>query len=240
MDKRILLCIDANFSPATQSMVRAVGELVQQTDTTFSLILLHTIPITQIIADQTGYYLEQQLMLTPSYEQRKQGEAALHKARTDLQHYGIMPEHIEEIICVGTITEKIVQVARERHVQLIAIGSRGMAFRNQIRRLFLGSISRRILQLAPCPVMVAVASQPRQGKELISWYEDTLKGYLKEHKHTLTILTPQQAAKQFLPSDKMTPGRQEIHAATKALDHLVNMGLLCRRDVAGEVHYIND
>lgn len=240
MNKRILLCVDAHFSPATQSMVQAVGELVQQTGTAFSFILLHSIPITQIAAGQVGYYIEQQVTLTPSLEQRKQGEAALHKARMALQQYNIMPERIEDIIRIGTIADEIVQVARERHVQLIAVGSRGTAFRSQVRRLFMGSISRRILQLAPCPVMIATTPQSLQGKELISWYEDTLRGYLKEHRHSLTILSPEQVAQQFLPSNKKTPRRQEIDAATKALDRLTNAGLLCRRDVEGEVRYIND
>jgi len=240
MDKRILLCIDAHFSPATQSMVQAVGELVQHTDATFSFLLLHSIPVTQITVGQIGYYTEQQVILTPSTEQKKQGEAALRKARTALQQYNIMPERIENIVRIGAIADEIVQVARERHVQLIAVGSRGTAFRNQIRRLFIGSISRRILQMAPCPVMIATAPQSLQGKELISWYEDTLRGYLKEHRQTLTILSPQQVAQQFLPSDKKTPRRQEIDAATKALDRLANAGLLYRRNVEGEIHYLND
>jgi hypothetical protein len=51
MDKRILLCIDAHFSPATQAMVQAVGELVQQIGTAFSF-LLHSVPITQITPDR--------------------------------------------------------------------------------------------------------------------------------------------------------------------------------------------
>ncbi|GAC1638081.1 MAG: hypothetical protein NVS4B9_31100 [Ktedonobacteraceae bacterium] len=243
MDKQILLCIDATFSPATQSVVRAVVELVQQTGSTFSFILLHSIPATQVIAGQPGYYIEQQIMFTPSVEQRKQAEVALHEARTMLLRYGVSAGRIEDIVRIGAVADEVVQVARERRVLLIAVGSRGMSFRQQVRRFFLGSISRRILQLAPCPVMIVAAPPappPLQNKDLIPWYEDAVRTYLAEHRHELTILTTQEVARQFLPPDKKTPGRQERAAAAIALDHLANAGLLCRRDVAGEIRYVND
>ena len=243
MDKRILLCVDATFSPATQTMVRAVGQLVQQADSNFSFLLLHSIPMIQAIAGQPGYYIEQQVALTPSPEQRKQAEAALYQARIVLQEYGIQAENIEDIVRIGTIADEIVQVARDRRVNLIAVGSKGAAFRFQVRRLFLGSISRRILQLAPCPVMIVTAPQSQQqlqDKELVSWYEEALKGYLKARRQILTVLTSQQVAQLFLPPGRKTPERQEIDAATRALDRLANAGLLCRRDVEGEIYYIND
>lgn len=222
-------------------MVRAVGELVLQAD--FSFLLLHSIPTTQVIAGQPGYYIEQQITLAPSPEQRKQAEAALYQACIALQEYGIQPGSIEAVVRMGAVADEIVQVARERRVHLIAVGSRGTSFRSQLRRLFVGSISRRILQLAPCPVMIVSASQsqqPLQDKELIDWYAEALKGYLKADRRSLTVLTSHQVARKFLPPDKKTPGRQEIEAANKALDQLANAGLLCRRDVEGEIRYIND
>ena len=224
-------------------MVRAVGELVLQVNSGFSFLLLHSIPMTQVIAGQPGYYIEQQITLSPSPEQRKQAEAALYLARIALQEYGVQPESIETVVRIGAVADEIVQVARERRVHLVAIGSRGTTFRSQLRRLFVGSISRRVLQLALCPVMIVSVpppQQPLQDEELIHWYEEELKGYLKADRQALTVFTSYQVARKFLPPGKKMPGRHEIAAANQALDRLANAGLLCRRDVEGEIRYIND
>ncbi len=238
MDKRILLGIDANFSPATQYAVRAIAELVSQASPTF--ILLHSISLTQMITEQPGFYMEQQVALTPSPEQRKKAEETLLKARTLLQQQGIAADSIEHLIRTGSAADEIAQVARERGVHLIVIGSQGTAFHHQVRRLFLGSISRRTLQLAPCPVMIVTAPKPPKDRELVPWYEETLKHYLRDHSESLTVLTPQQVAQQFLPPHKKEAGQLEIIAAAKALEHLASAGLLCRHTVSGEVRYVND
>jgi len=51
----------------------------------------------------------------------------------------------------GRVAEEIVEVAVFYDVQLIVMGSRG---ESDLRGLLLGSTTHRVLQLAPCPVVV--------------------------------------------------------------------------------------
>jgi len=47
--------------------------------------------------------------------------------------------------------EKIVELARDRHADLIVMGTQG---RTGLPHLLLGSVAERVVRLAPCPVLV--------------------------------------------------------------------------------------
>lgn len=51
----------------------------------------------------------------------------------------------------GKPSEKIVEVAREGDLDIIVMGSRGLG---GIKEVFLGSVSDRVADQAPCPVLV--------------------------------------------------------------------------------------
>lgn len=94
--------------------------------------------------------------LTPLTAQRLQSEQALHRARVAAQERGIAPERIEVLQRVGTPADELVRAARELDVAFIVFGSRGDSLKEQMRRVVAGSTSRRVLRLAPCPVMRVV------------------------------------------------------------------------------------
>ena len=52
---------------------------------------------------------------------------------------------------MGVPADKIVEVAKDRQVDLIVMGTQG---RTGLPHLFLGSVAERVVRLAPCPVMV--------------------------------------------------------------------------------------
>ncbi len=58
--------------------------------------------------------------------------------------------------------------------------------------------------------------------------------------HTLTILTPREAAQRLAPPTTYTVGRKEITAAALALERLACSGALFRYEVNGELSYVND
>lgn len=238
MKKRILLGVDAELSPTVQYTLRTVSDLFEQPQV--YLVLLNVIPITQTVATHPGLYMGQAIPATPATWQRSQAEDTLRKARILLQQHGIALDRTEAIVRIGAPADEIVKTAREQGVSLIVIGSRGESFRQRLRRFFVGSISRRVLRMAPCPVMIVVPPVTPRPTDLVLWYEDAIKRYLDENTHALAVFTPLQAAQQFAPPQKKYPGRKEIAAAALALDQLANKGLLCRHDVKGEPRYVND
>ncbi len=236
MNKRILLGIDTNILPATQHTLQVAGDLVGQTSPALHLILLSVIPIPAAPSMYVGHLVP----LTITAEQRGQAEMDLRKAYAELQKYGINAAQVELLVRVGLPADEIVKVARELHVHLIVIGSRGNSLRQRLRRFFMGSTSRRILQLAPCPVMIVPSPQLRRPSDLATWYMEAITAYLQEHTNSLTVFTPDEVAQKFIPPHKKTPGRKEIAAATLALEQLTASGLLCCHNVKGELRYVND
>jgi nucleotide-binding universal stress UspA family protein len=239
MNRQILLGIDPAISPATRHALVKVSELVEQAPT-FHLILLTVIPIPYTASPSLGMYIGQIQPLPVTPDQRREAEAVLRRARLELQKYAISAERIELLIRVGEPAGEIVRAARELGVDLVVVGSRGDGLRQKIRRLLVGSISRRVLALAPCPVMIVVAPPAPRAGDLVSWYRKALTAYLEEHSGSLSVFTPQEVATMFLPPGRKKAGRKEIAAATLALEHLVNNGRLCRHEVRGQLRYVND
>ncbi len=241
MSKRILLGIDSNTSPATWQALRTVTEFIEVAPAIeLRLVLIHVIALPYMTSPSAGMYGGHLLPLSVSLEQRSQAEDVLHKARTELLKQGIEPAQIDTMIRVGMPPDEIVKAAKELHAHFIVIGSRGESLRHKLRRFFFGSTSRRILQLASCPVMIAVTPRIPRSANLVAWYEQAITTHLKENTHTLTVFTPRDAAQQFLPPNKKSAGRKEIAAATLALEQLTGNGVFCRHDVKGELRYVND
>jgi nucleotide-binding universal stress UspA family protein len=243
MKKRILLGVDAPLSPATQQALRAISALVDEGMPTISFVLLHVIPVPAITSPTFGAYGGHTPSLEFTSEQRERGEMALRKARATLQDCGLAAGQIEMMMRQGAPAEEVVRAAKELPADMIVIGSRGNSPRQRLRRIFAGSISRRILSLANCPVTIVVppAPTPRQRPhDLVKWYETSITHYLEEHTGDLTVFTPQEVTRTFAPPDKKEPGRKERAAAILALEQLASSGVLCRHDVKGELRYVND
>ena len=51
----------------------------------------------------------------------------------------------------GDPAAEIIRAAREKKVELIIVGARGLS---QLSGLILGSVSEKVLHVAPCPVIV--------------------------------------------------------------------------------------
>ena len=240
MNKRILLGIDLSLTPATQYAMRAARELMEHSSPQLRLVLLCVIPLPSIASSSAGMYAGHLMPLTVTPEQRTLAEDVLHHVRLELQKAGIEAQQMEALIRVGLPADEIVKVARELSVNIILVGSRGNTLRQRMRRFFMGSISRRVLQMAPCPVMIVPSPAVPRSSNLVAWYEEAITAYLQQHPDALTVFTPHEVAQKFVPSHKKTAGRKEIAAATLALEQLAGSGVLCRHDVKGELRYVND
>ena len=240
MHTKILLGVDAELSPATQRALLTACDLSAQASDHYSLLLLTVIPVTQTTTTHPGVYVGQVLPSAAPSWQKSQAEEILQKAHQLIQQHGHSLEYVEDFIRVGITAEEIAKVAQEQRVSMIVLGSRGESWKQQLRRFFIGSISRRVLQLAPCPVLIVVPPRASaQSSDLVGWYENAIALYLREHRGSLSVFTPSVVARQFAPTEKVV-SESDIQAATQALERLACSGTLCRHQIADEVRYVND
>ncbi len=105
------------------------------------VILLHVVPM---LVSATPYH--DTISDQPFLALRKVGEDILAKAK---KVAGSTP--VIDLIDHGDPATRIIEIAEERKVDLIIMGSRGLS---GIRRLFTGSISDKVANQATCPVMI--------------------------------------------------------------------------------------
>ena len=238
-NKRILVGIDANLSSPTQYALRAASEFFQQSTPDLRLVLLHVIPVPCDALPACGKSMRASRPWPPVVQQRLQAEHALGGARMALQQLGIAPERIELLQRVGTPADEIVRAARELGVSCIVIGSRGNALMQRVRRMVIGSTSRRVLRLASCPVTLVNPPHKPHPRNLEAWYKEAVTRSLHEHPGSLLVFTACDVAQKFAPPKRMV-GCQEVDAAAHALEQLARNGLLCCHRVKGELRYLND
>ncbi len=65
-------------------------------------------------------------------------------------------------VVFGTPFQVIIDTARARRVDLIVMGTHG---RTGLRHLFMGSVAERVVQLAPCAVLVVRVPAPTPAQE---------------------------------------------------------------------------
>lgn len=138
--KKILLATDG--SPSSQRATEEAIELARETGSVLHVVTAWTIPISAF-----GYA---PVAVTPEIAEaeREHAEKALAAAVDAAKGAGLEPT---PILCRGFAAMKICAVADEIGADLIVIGSHGW---NTVKRLFLGSVSTRVLHEAPCPVLV--------------------------------------------------------------------------------------
>lgn len=118
-----------------------------QLDPALEVIVLYVLPrpITFDQAMAAGIGLRYQ-----NYEDQFARLAELVLDRT-VGALDLPPERIERRILIGVPGEVVCDLARDENADLIVIGARGESV---IRELLLGSTTHRVVQLAPCPVLV--------------------------------------------------------------------------------------
>jgi nucleotide-binding universal stress UspA family protein len=107
------------------------------------VILLHVVPM---LVSATPYH--DTVSDQPFLALQKVGEDILARAKTlanDCNCQAI------DMISHGDPAAKIIDIASERGIDLIILGSRGIS---GIRQLFVGSISNKVARTAHCPVMI--------------------------------------------------------------------------------------
>lgn len=239
MSQRILIGVDASLSPPTRSALELACQVLKQDVSTGHLLLLHVIPVPIDPTPRWGKAPRSWSYLPPTSSQLCQAHHVLQQARALLGQRGIPLASIELLVRAGTPADELARVAREQHVDLLVLGSRSSSCCSFLRRVLLGSSTRRVLRVAPCRVLLVSSPSPSHSGDLIAWYEQALQLCLVQQKEMLVVFTPAEVAWRFARPDQAI-GHREIKAAAGALERLADRGLLICQVVQGEVRCWND
>jgi nucleotide-binding universal stress UspA family protein len=137
MFKNILLAYDG--SDCSNKALLCAANLAEQYGA--ELWLIHVFPHT---SDLLGYEDFEKLFA----KRKSAGQAVLDDAlqRLDKSTFKIRTELLE-----GPEAESILQAAETSQADLIVIGTRGFG---AVKGMLVGSVSRKVIHFAPCPVMV--------------------------------------------------------------------------------------
>jgi universal stress protein A len=142
-----LFLVPIDFSEHSKKTIEYATQLAILTGA--SLRLLHVFQIPDYpAAFYHGLYLEHEAVKIHVETAKREATAQLSLIADQMHAKGL---EAEAILRPGNPYEEIVNVAKEVGVDLIVIGSHGFA---GLGRLLLGSTADRVLQYAPCPVLV--------------------------------------------------------------------------------------
>lgn len=139
---RILLAVDG--SEESYQATKTLAQLSRPEQT----IVLHVLDVPKPTYPMVMPEVAQELYATMERQMREEGERILHRATASLP----MPAGpISKRLEIGKPADLILSVAQEQQVDLIVLGVRGLG---PIRERLFGSVSHRVLNGAPCPILV--------------------------------------------------------------------------------------
>lgn len=140
MFHNILLAVDG--SERAWKAAQLAAEMTRCADAPVTLRIV-------VAYDPIPAYLGEPNLQKAIDERMKDAEAVLNQA---LQVVGEIPAEVHSEILEGPAADAILRVAETRGSDLIVMGSRGLG---QLTGLLLGSQSQKVVNHAPCPVLIA-------------------------------------------------------------------------------------
>lgn len=141
MFQKILLATDGS-KVADNAAEAALGLVEEFEDKDREIILLHVSDSTPTRSQVMQADLDVQSVL------REKADKAVASTEGKFKEADV---DFKLEVALGDPADMIVEFARENGVDLIIIGSRGLG---SVSSVLLGSVSRRVAQEAPCPVMI--------------------------------------------------------------------------------------
>jgi nucleotide-binding universal stress UspA family protein len=93
-------------------------------------------------------YETEALLIKQAEEEERQGKVLLEDTLKTLADFGI---EATSVLLRGDAATEIIEYVNQNEIDLIVVGSRGLS---QMRRLLLGSLSRKLVHYAGCSVMI--------------------------------------------------------------------------------------
>lgn len=139
MFQKILLATDGSehAKKATKTTIHLAKTLSQS-----SIILMHVIGRGPTRSELAEANYDVRSLLTMKSQQ------ALRSIKDEITQEGLS---ISIEVGLGEPAKEIIELARQQKIDLIIMGSRGLS---SVEEIVLGSVSHKVIQNAPCPVMV--------------------------------------------------------------------------------------
>ena len=93
-------------------------------------------------------YETEELLVKQAEEEERQGKVLLDQTIKELGNFGI---EATSVLVRGDAATEIIEYANQNQIDLIVAGSRGLS---RMRRLLLGSLSRKLVHYAGCSVLI--------------------------------------------------------------------------------------
>jgi nucleotide-binding universal stress UspA family protein len=139
MIKRILVAVDG--SEPSLKAVRMAAETAARFNA--KLTLVHVVPKLLLPPDVYGLTIA-----AVEKEHRAYAEQIIEQARAEAERPGV---EVSSTVLFGSPAESIAEEAAAPDVGLVAVGSSG---HGAVARVFLGSVSDRLVHISPKPVLV--------------------------------------------------------------------------------------
>ncbi|HIE33467.1 MAG TPA: universal stress protein [Thermodesulfobacteriaceae bacterium] len=116
---------------------------------------LHVIFVVEDLSRFAGFYVPH-VALESIEKELYQG--AQKKMESFVEEYFSGLPTVETIIAVGDVADKICEVAKEKDINLIVMGTHG---RGGLEKVLFGSVAEKVVKTAPCPVLTVNPSQKK-------------------------------------------------------------------------------
>ena len=139
MIDRIMVCVDG--SAHSQRALEFSREIVKRFGAAH-VTVIHVVPSTAVFEGMDVWRVNVMSYLDDF------GKTLLENSRVAMES---LDAHVESILAHGDPGSQIVKIAREREVDLIVMGSRGIS---GLASVVLGSVGERVVRNAPCSVFI--------------------------------------------------------------------------------------
>jgi nucleotide-binding universal stress UspA family protein len=117
------------------------------------------------------YLNEEEFMSAPEQREKRfqLGKEICYRTKESVS--SLLGKEVESLICEGEPHEVIADIARQKKADLIAIGTHG---RKGLKKLFMGSVTSRVIVLSPCDVLVmkkSLTETPEKFKSVLLPYD---------------------------------------------------------------------
>jgi nucleotide-binding universal stress UspA family protein len=149
--KKILVPID--FSPYSERATALAIELAKKFEAQLTLLHVYSIPTYPL---PEGYILASPEVVADLMEKTS---IAIKEVRARVLAQGI--QKVDALLVEGGAFAEIVRTAREKHFDLIVMGTHG---RSGLKHALMGSVAEKVVRKAHCPVLSV--RDPEQKVEL--------------------------------------------------------------------------